>query len=129
MNNFSFLLRVYYEDTDAGGIVYYANYLKFLERARTEWLRQKGINQIEILEKYSLAFVVRSINLTYYKPAQLDDELIVTCLVKEVKKCSFLCLQEIKKKEEVVNRAKVLIVCVDKKKMRPAPFPISLKFN
>src|SRR5574344_2399586 len=83
---FAFPIRIYYEDTDAGGIVYYANYLKFAERARTEFIRSLGINQQDELEKEDrCGFAVREVNIQYKRPAVLDDALVVTCEVLEAK--------------------------------------------
>ena len=80
--NFSWNIRVYFEDTDAGGVVYYANYLRFLERARSEWLRAMGFDQRKLMDETGLGFAVRSINAEYLKPARLDDELRVVCGIK-----------------------------------------------
>ncbi|MDR1709287.1 MAG: YbgC/FadM family acyl-CoA thioesterase, partial [Candidatus Accumulibacter sp.] len=81
---FAFPVRVYYEDTDAGGVVYYANYLKFLERGRAEWLRWLGFDQVDLLRELGLAFVVRRVALDYLKPARLDDELSVDVEVERI---------------------------------------------
>ncbi|MCE2926059.1 MAG: tol-pal system-associated acyl-CoA thioesterase [Rickettsiales bacterium] len=88
-----FPIRVYYEDTDAGGVVYYANYLKFAERARTEALRQAGLNQINLLEKEGIGFVVRHVSIDYLKPARLDDFLTVTTSLDEMGKASLMMSQ------------------------------------
>ncbi|AWM81272.1 4-hydroxybenzoyl-CoA thioesterase [Gammaproteobacteria bacterium ESL0073] len=93
---FSQVYRVYYEDTDAGGVIYHSNYLKFMERVRTEWLRSFGYSQHE-LAKEGLLFVVYSIALRYLAPGRLDDELIVTATVKEAKRASFVFFQQIYK--------------------------------
>ena len=82
---FSFPIRIYYEDTDAGGIVYYANYLRYAERARTEYLRHLGINQQEMLKSQGMGFVVRDCHISYKSPAKLDDALNITCKVTELK--------------------------------------------
>lgn len=94
---FSRHYRVYYEDTDAGGVIYHSNYLKFMERVRTEWLRSFGYSQHE-LAKEGLLFVVYAISLRYLAPGRLDDELIVTATIKEAKKASFVFFQQIYKK-------------------------------
>ena len=91
---FRFPVRVYYEDTDAGGIVYYANYLKFFERARTEWLRQSGFNQ-EVLRQQGILFVVREVSAKYQQPARLDDELEVSVVVEKMGKASFNITQTV----------------------------------
>ena len=80
MTEFRWRTRVYWEDTDGGGVVYYANYLKFMERARTEWLRSLGHQQHEIAEKFGFVFAVREARVNYLKPARLDDDLEVTCV-------------------------------------------------
>ncbi|HRC61225.1 MAG TPA: YbgC/FadM family acyl-CoA thioesterase, partial [Candidatus Propionivibrio aalborgensis] len=81
---FTITVRIYYEDTDAGGVVYYANYLKFLERCRSEWLRSIGHDQTDLLRDPGIAFVVRSINLEFLKPARLDDLLTVSLEVEKI---------------------------------------------
>ena len=91
---FGFSVRVYWEDTDAGGIVFYANYLKFFERARTEWLRSVGIRQQQLLESTGAMFVVAQTNVRYLRPARLDDELIVTANVIETGRASLTVLQQ-----------------------------------
>jgi acyl-CoA thioester hydrolase len=91
---FSWPVRVYWEDTDAGGIVFYANYLKFFERARTEWLRSLGIGQRDLGEKTGGMFVVGETWLRYLRPARLDDELIVTAEVKESGRASLIIAQQ-----------------------------------
>jgi acyl-CoA thioester hydrolase len=92
--SFEFTLRVYWEDTDAGGIVFYANYLKFFERARTEWLRSLGIGQRELRERTGGIFVVGETSVRYHRPARLDDELLVTARVKTAGRASLVLAQE-----------------------------------
>ena len=91
----TFPIRVYYEDTDAGGVVYYANYLKFAERARTEVLRSAGLNQIDLLEKEGIGFVVRHVSIDYLKPAKLDDLLDVETMLETMGKASLTLRQSI----------------------------------
>ena len=91
---FSFPIRVYWEDTDAGGIVFYANYLKFFERARTEWLRSLGIGQQALREETGGMFVVTDAQLRYLRPARLDDELIVTAQLEQAGRASFTIAQQ-----------------------------------
>jgi acyl-CoA thioester hydrolase len=112
-NEFSWSVRVYYEDTDAGGIVFYANYLKFFERARTECLRALGINQLQMTEKYRTIFVVKATSVEYHAPARLDDELRVTVLVKEKSRASITFLQEAWCVDRLLSRAEVKVCCVD----------------
>ena len=124
---FNFNVRVYYEDTDAGGVVYNANYVKFLERARTEWLRHKGVEQRALLEQ-GVGLVVASMNVEFRKGARLDDELIVSSVLDSMKGASAVFNQEITDKDgNVYITAQVKIACVDLKKMRPVMFPPVLK--
>ena len=113
---FCWPVRVYYEDTDAGGIVYYANYLKFFERARTEWLRQLGFNQ-ELLREQGILFVVREINAKYKQPARLDDELQVSVVVEKMGKASFNIAQTVYRisadGEQVLVTGNVSIACIN----------------
>ena len=112
--NFFHKLKVYYEDTDAGGVVYYANYLKFLERARTEALFTIGFNNKKIKEDYGALIVVKSCNIEYKKPSYLEDELKIRSFVKSITKTSFFMSQFISRDEELIVEAKVHLVFVDK---------------
>ncbi len=114
--------RVYYEDTDAGGVVYYANYLKYAERARTEMLRDKGIIQTELAETEGLYFVVRHAELDIQKPARLDDLLTVSTIIEDKKGASVTMLQHIFKEEMLLARIKVKIACITKS-FKPARLP------
>ncbi|UTW49377.1 tol-pal system-associated acyl-CoA thioesterase [Bacterioplanoides sp. SCSIO 12839] len=118
MSEFRWPVRVYYEDTDAGGIVYYANYLKFFERARTEWLRQLGFNQ-ELLRQQGILFVVREVNAKYKQPARLDDELQVSVAVEKMGKASFNIVQTVyrvsSEEEQTLVSGSVSIACIDDK--------------
>jgi len=111
--NFFHNIKVYYEDTDAGGIVYYANYLKFLERARTEALFTIGFNNKKIKENYGALIVVKSCNIEYKKPSYLEDELKIRSFVKSVTKTSFFMSQFISRDDELIVEAKVHLVFVD----------------
>ena len=124
MNNY--FIRVYYEDTDAGGIVYYSNYLKFIERARTEALRDIGIIQSEIVDKFKLIFVVRNIFAEFIKPAKLDDLLEVKTNFKRFGKVSIGLVQEIFLNESKLFRAEVKLGIVDIKG-KPKKLPLVLK--
>lgn len=106
-------LRVYYEDTDAGGIVYYANYLKFAERARTEWLRRLGIENGELMRDERIAFAVRECHADYAKPARLDDALEVRTRVEEISGASLRMHQDICRDGEVLVAVKVRLACMD----------------
>ena len=113
--NFFHKLKVYYEDTDAGGIVYYANYLKFLERARTEALVTLGFNNKKIKEDFGSLIIVKSCNIEYKLPARLEDELNVRSFVKSIKKTSFFMNQFITRGEDLIVEAKVHLVFVNTK--------------
>ena len=112
--NFFHNIKVYYEDTDAGGVVYYANYLKFLERARTEALFTISFNNKKIKEDYGALIVVKSCNIEYKKPSYLEDELKIRSFVKSITKTSFFMSQFISRDEELIVEAKVHLVFVDK---------------
>lgn len=118
-------VRVYYEDTDAGGVVYYANYLKYLERARTEWLRDKGIEQPELFGRYSVLLVVRKVAVHYLKPAKFNDELSVTARIVAAGRARAEFHQTIER-EHVLVDARVEIACVNAE-FKPTPFPDVLK--
>jgi|TARA_Y100000389_G_scaffold50828_1_gene46534 acyl-CoA thioester hydrolase len=113
-DNFFHKLKVYYEDTDSGGVVYYANYLKFLERARTEALFSIGFSNKKIKEKFDSLIIVKSCNIEYKKPAHLEDQLSIRSFVKAVTKTSFFMNQEISKKGDVIVEAKVHLVFVNR---------------
>ena len=112
--NFFHKLKVYYEDTDSGGVVYYANYLKFLERARTEALFSIGFSNKKVQENYNSLIIVKSCNIEYKKPAYLEDELKVRSFVKSITKTSFFMNQIITKDEEIIVEAQVHLVFVNK---------------
>lgn len=120
---FHWAVRVYYEDTDAGGIVFYANYLKFFERARTEWLRAAGIGQQELLEQQGVAFVVKRATLDYHAPARLDDELTLTTRVEKMGRASIEFVQQAWRGEQLLTSAAVRVGCVDTNTMRPRSLP------
>lgn len=120
---FNWTVRVYYEDTDAGGIVFYANYLKFFERARTEWLRAAGIGQQELLDAQGMAFVVKNANIDYVAPARLDDEIRLTTTIQKLGRASVHFFQQAWRGEQLLTSANVKVGCVDAKTMRPSPLP------
>ena len=120
--NFFLNLKVYYEDTDSGGVVYYANYLKFLERARTEALFSIGFSNKKVQENYNLLIIVKSCNIEYKKPAHLEDELKVRSFVKSITKTSFFMNQIITKDEEIIVEAQVHLVFVNEEG-RPVKIP------
>ncbi|GAA0822445.1 tol-pal system-associated acyl-CoA thioesterase [Colwellia sp. D2M02] len=116
-------IRIYYEDTDAGGIVYYANYLKFTERARSEWLRDLGIHQQTLLQQ-NLGFVVRKVEMDNFASAKLDDLLNVHSSIVKVKRASLVFEQHIFNQENILLcTAKVLIACVDFNNNKPCAIP------
>ena len=128
--NFFHKVKVYYEDTDTGGVVYYANYLKFLERARTEALFLIGFSNKKIREKFNSLIIVKSCNIEYRKPAHLEDELTVRSFVKSITKTSFFMNQEITRKDDVIAEAKVHLVFVNNDgKPIKIPEDIYLKFK
>lgn len=119
-------IRVYYEDTDAGGIVYYANYLKFTERGRTEFLRNLGISQFEIYKKLNIKFIVHSLSIEYINPSHLDDELTVDTSIEKINKASIEFSQNIFKsydgKTIDIIKSKCIIVPInDESKIKPIP--------
>jgi acyl-CoA thioester hydrolase len=120
---FTWSVRVYYEDTDAGGIVYYANYLKFFERARTEWLRSLGIHQQDLLTTQAAAFVVRSATVEYLGAARLDDELTLRLSVEKLGGASVQFAQQALRGEVLLATANVKVGCVDPTTMRPRSIP------
>ncbi len=123
MTSTNFTYRIYYEDTDAGGVVYYANYLKFFERARTDFLRHLQVSQSELAQKENLVFVVRRCEIDYLTPARLDDLVEVSVEVKEVRAASIVMLQEIKKSDKILSRLNVEIVCVSADRFKPERIP------
>ena len=127
-------IRVYYEDTDAGGIVYYANYFKFTERGRTELLRDLGVSQSEILKKYDIKFIVHSVSMKYINPAFLDDQLTVETKINNLKKASVDFNQNVYKalnnKKIDIVKSKCRIVCINSnQKINAIPDLILKKFS
>ena len=113
--NFYHKVKVYYEDTDAGGIVYYANYLKYLERARTEALSTIGLSNLQIKDKYGALIIVKSCNIEYKNPSYLEDELSIRSFIKSVSKTSFFMNQFITRGEEKIVESQVHLVFVNDK--------------
>ena len=127
-------IRVYYEDTDAGGIVYYANYLKFTERGRTEFLRNLGISQFEIYKNLNIKFIVHSLSIDYMNPSYLDDQLTVETSIKNIKKASIEFSQNIFKSHDGntidIIKSKCIIVPIDdESKIKPIPSIILKKIQ
>jgi acyl-CoA thioester hydrolase len=125
---FSWPVRIYWEDTDAGGVVYYANYLRFLERARTEWLRSLGIDQSRVREELGVVFVVRDVAIQYQAPARLDDELESTIDTVERRSASMTFVQRILRRSDgaVLVAARVRVACVAAADFKPQRIPESL---
>lgn len=120
---FTWPIRIYYEDTDAGGIVFYANYLKFFERARTEWLRAAGVGQQELLDRHSTIFVVKRASLDYHAPARLDDELNLTLSIAKLGAASVQFTQQAWRGETLLTSASIKVGCVDAATLRPRALP------
>ncbi len=132
--SFQLPIRVYYEDTDAGGVVYHSNYINFFERARTEWLRNLGFEQDQLISKHQVIFVVRALNCEYLKPALFNDELFVTVDIRELGKTSVVFKQQVlrtTKDEEkskhgdhiILAEGNVTVVIVDSVTFRPKRLP------
>jgi acyl-CoA thioester hydrolase len=124
---FSLPVRVYFQDTDAGGVVYHANYLNFMERARTEWLRTHGYSNAGLMKEFGTVFVVRSLKLDYLKPALLDDLLDVTAQIKDIGRSRISLLQTVRRGAEVLTEAEVHLVCVSLESFKPVSVPEVLR--
>ena len=125
-NLFSTPIRVYYEDTDAGGVVYYANYLRFMERARTEWLRALGFEQDELSRDPGVVFAVRSCHLEFRKPARFNELLEVTVRIAARGGASLTFAQQIRRDGTVLCEGEVLVACLDAQRFTPRPLPAVL---
>ena len=123
MSKYSHQFRVYYEDTDAGGVVYHANYLNFLERTRTEWLRSKGLEQSLMREQSNVILAIRKMDIDYLLPAKLDDLLTISTEVESHSKVSMWVNQEIWVGDVLMVKAKVQIVSLNAEKFKPMRFP------
>ena len=123
MSRFTWPLRVYYENTDAGGVVCYANYLAFMERARTEWLRELGYENQQLMDEENIVFAVRRAYVDYLKPARLDDELLVTAEITRAKRASLIFKQQILRGDELLCEGEITLACVDTQTFRPASIP------
>jgi acyl-CoA thioester hydrolase len=130
-SDFSWNVRVYYEDTDTGGVVFYANYLKFFERARTEWLRAAGVSQQALSASHRVMFIVRSTTVDYHAPARLDDELKVSVVVERLGKASVQFVQQAWRESraaagasmQLLSSGRIKVGCVDVDTFRPCPIP------
>ncbi len=120
-------IRVYYEDTDAGGVVYHANYLNFAERARTEWLRSLGHQNSDLSKEFGIIFVVKHVDIEYIRPAVLDDELQMRTHIKTMKNSSFTMQQSLYRGDEMLADMHVAVVCVDTNTIKPVRLPDILR--
>ena len=124
---FQFPVRIYYEDTDAGGVVYHARYLHFFERARTEYLRTLDFSQQMLLNERNVAFVVKTMTIDYRLPARLEDWLVVETKISEVRGAAILFTQQLKRDELILCTATVKVASVDLSKMKPVALPDEVK--
>lgn len=123
---FTWNVRVYYEDTDAGGIVYYANYLKFFERARTEWLRSMQLQQQTLIEHHGVMFVVKRAGVDYHAPAKLDDEISLRLSIEKLGRASVEFLQLAYRGDTLLATGRVKVGCVDCAGVRPLAMPAAV---
>ena len=119
-------VRVYYEDTDAAGVVYYANYLKFMERARTEWLASLGFDLAAFEDVHGVVFVVHRVEIDYRLPARLGDRLDATLALTELHRAHMVALQQVWRGEKMLTAARVVVACIDRATFRPARIPKAL---
>ena len=125
-NEFLWPIRIYYEDTDAGGVVYHTNYIKFMERARTEWLRSLGFEQDELRDNHGVIFAVRSVQVDYNFPAKFNDELMVSSEVIKFGKASITIEQQVKRKDNILCKGIIKVAILDNKSFRPKAMPDTL---
>ncbi len=124
---FSLPVRVYFQDTDAGGVVYHASYVNFMERARTEWLRTFGYSNAALMKELGVVFVVRSMKLDYLRPALLDDLVNVTARIKEIGRSRVTLWQEVMRGDELLTEGEVHLVCVTLETFKPTSVPDVLR--
>ena len=127
VNSHQWAVRVYYENTDAGGVVYHAQYLNFMERARTEWLRILGFEHTTLLQQYNCVFVVHSMQIQFKKSAKLDDLLTITSFLTKIGYGSVEFLQTIQLNQQTLVQAQVKLACVDSRSFKPIPVPLVVK--
>ncbi len=125
--NYAFPVRVYYQDTDAGGVVFHSSYIDFMERARSEWLRCLGFSNSGLMKEHKVVFVVRSIEITYFRPAVLDDLLEVGVEIEKMGRSLMVFRQEVKRGEEVLVGARVGLVCADTDSFKPVSVPRAIR--
>ena len=126
MSTFRFPIRVYYEDTDAAGVVYYANYLRYLERARTEWLSSLGLELAALEREHGITFVVHHVDIRYHQPARLGDRLDVTVAITGRGRARLVARQDVRRGDEVLAEATVTLACLDRGTWHPARIPAAL---
>jgi len=119
-------MRVYYQDTDAGGVVFHGNYLNFFERARTEWLRQLGFDVRQLAQQEGVMFIVRGLRVNYMRPALVDDMLIVTATIENLGRAQFTLDQRVLRGEDLLVQGSVNLACVTVEGLKPARVPASL---
>lgn len=128
MIEFIWPVRVYYEDTDSGGVVYHSNYLNFMERARTEWLRSLQLEQDELINELGIVFVVRALSIDYLKPARFNEALLVKTKIQKLAKASIVFEQTIVRESDelILTSGTVKVACVSIEKNRPVPIPAAI---
>ena len=120
-------MRVYYQDTDAGGVMFHATYLDFFERARMEWMRERGFDARELVSRFGLVFIVRQLEIAYMKPALLDDLVTVSAEVGKMGRAQLTFAQEVRRNGETLVRAIVNVACVGADDLKPTPFPEEIR--
>lgn len=126
MQHFDWPVRVYYEDTDSGGVVYHANYLKFMERARTEWLRQLGFEQDQLRNEQNILFAVHSMQLNFRRPAIFNDQLLVRSTFLQTSGASMQFEQQVSRDATLLCQATVKVACLNAESFQPCPLPNSI---
>ena len=126
MQEFKYKVKVFYEDTDAGGVVYYANYLKFFERARTEAIAEIGLSNKKLLDEFGVLIIVKSCNIDYKKPAKLEDQLEIKSIISSISKSSFKMTQRVFRDDDLLTSSEIHLVIVDKKG-KPSRIPDELR--
>ena len=126
MEEFKYKVKVFYEDTDAGGVVYYANYLKFFERARTEAIAEIGLSNKKLLEEFGVLIIVKSCNIDYKKPAKLEDQLEIKSIISSISNSSFKMTQKVFRDDDLLTSSEIHLVIVDKKG-KPSRIPDELR--
>lgn len=122
-------MRVYYQDTDAGGVVFHGAYLQFLERARMEWMRARGFDARELASRFGLVFIVRQLEIAYMKPALLDDLVMVGAAVERMGRAQVTFAQQVRRGADLLARARVNIACVASGDLKPVAFPEEIRMS